>query len=165
GAIAEPARSRYDQLRSRRNCYVANKFVYTEDGLKMLFNDPDGSEEQAAAGSPGAGVPTGTRRGGRRHEVETVTLRSFLQAAEAPATIDYMCISAEDDTLDVLNHFDFSERAVTMVSIASGDAQQREELGALMARNGYEHRFKTFSISEDWYIKGDRAEASRPASA
>ncbi|MCJ2134751.1 methyltransferase, partial [Methylobacterium sp. J-026] len=47
GAIAEPARSRYDQLRSRRNCYVANKFVYTEDGLKMLFNDPDGSEEQA----------------------------------------------------------------------------------------------------------------------
>ena len=165
GAIAEPARSRYDKLRSGRSCYATNKFVYTDDGLKMLFNDPDNSEEPSAAGSPGADVPTATRRGARRYEVETVTLRSFLQAADAPATIDYMSINAEADTLDVLSRFDWAERAVTMVSVASDDAQQRDEIGALMARHGYERRFKTFAVSEDWYIKGDRAEASRQAAA
>ncbi len=76
-----------------------------------------------------------------------------------------MSINAEEDTLEVLSGFDLAERSITMVSVASDDAKQREELAALMARNGYERKFKTFSVSEDWYIKGDRAEASRQASA
>ncbi|SDO42067.1 Methyltransferase FkbM domain-containing protein [Methylobacterium phyllostachyos] len=160
GAIAEPARSRLDKLRASRSCYISNKFIYTDDGLKILFNDAGTIED-----SSGGRATQGTRRGGKRYEVESVTLRSFLQAAEAPRTIDYMCINVEDDTVDLLERFDFSERDVTLFSIAAADAQQSEALGAVLNRNGYERRFKAFSTSEDWYIKRDAAQASRSAAA
>lgn len=160
GAIAEPARSRHDTLRASRSCYITNKFIYTDDGLKILFNDSETVED-----SSGGGAPKGARRGGKRYEVETVTLRSFLQAAEAPRTIDYMSITAEDDTIDLLERFDVSERDVTLFSIAAVDTQQGEALGELLTKNGYERRFKAFSMSEDWYVKRDQAQVSRSAAA
>lgn len=164
GAIAEPARSRNEQLRASRDCYVTDKFIYQDDGLKILFSDPGASESAAKDASGGAEQPS-ARRSGRRYEVETLSLRSFLQAAGAPQTIDYMSIRAEDDTFDVLTRFDFSERDVKLLSVAYGDEQQRADIRDLLARNGYEPKFKTFSASEDWFVKGERAAAAQSAAA
>ncbi|MCJ2089022.1 FkbM family methyltransferase [Methylobacterium sp. E-005] len=159
GAIAEPARSRHEALRGSRTCYVTNKFIYTDDGLKILFNDTASSED------PAAGAAVGVRRGGKRYEVETITLRSFLQAAQAPRTIDYMSINAEDDTLDILERFDFSQHDVTLLSVANADPQQSATLAELMARTGYERRFEPFSLSDVWYAKRERAVVARPEAA
>ncbi|MCJ2064554.1 hypothetical protein MKK63_17785 [Methylobacterium sp. J-088] len=161
GAIAEPARSRHEKLRADRTCYVTNKFVYTDDGLKILFNDPDSAEDASAGTAPG----TGTRRSGRRYEVETVTLRSLLQAANAPRTIDFLSINAKEDTLDLLEGFDFAEHDVTLLSVAHTDPQQNEALAELMTRNGYERRFASFSMSDAWYTKRDQAAVAQPAAA
>lgn len=159
GAIAEPARGRHERLRADRACYVTNKFVYTDDGLKILFNDTESSEDPSAAAAAGA------RRGGKRYEVETITLRSLLKAAEAPRTIDFMGINAEEDTIDLLERFDFSEHEVTLLSVAQTDPQQGEALAELMARMGYERRFASFSMSDAWYAKRQQAEVAQPAAA
>ena len=162
GAIAEPARSRNEQLRASRDCYVADRFIYRDDGLKILFSDAGASEARDASGN--ADQPS-ARRSGRRYEVETLSLRSFLQAAGAPRTIDYMSITADDDTLDVLTRFDLSEHDVKLLSVAYSDGQQRTDIQDLLARSGYERKFKTFSASEDWFVKGERAAAAQPAAA
>jgi hypothetical protein len=159
GAIAEPARSRYEKLRADRACYVTNKFVYTDDGLKILFNDPENAEDASA------GASAAPRRGGKRYEVETITLRSLLQAADAPRTIDFLSINAEEDTLDLLERFDGSEYEVALLSVANTDPQQGEALAELMARKGYERRFAAFSMSDAWYAKRKTAEAAQPAAA
>lgn len=158
GAIAEPARGRHEKLRAERACYVTNKFVYTDDGLKILFNDTESSEEPSASAA-------GTRRGGKRYEVETITLRSLLQTAQAPRVIDYLSINAEEDTLDLLRQFDFSEHDVTLLSVANSDPQQSEALAELMAQMGYERRFASFSMSDAWYTKRDQAALAQPAAA
>lgn len=157
GAIAEPARSRHEKLRADRTCYVTNKFVYTDDGLKILFNDPEHAEEASAG--------LGARRSGKRYEVETITLRSLLQAADAPRTIDFLSVNAEEDTIDLLESFDFAEHDVTLLSVAHADPQQREALAELMARKGYERRFASFSMSDAWYAKRDQAAVAQPAAA
>ncbi|MCJ2022595.1 methyltransferase [Methylobacterium sp. E-065] len=161
GAIAEPARSRHEKLRADRTCYVTNKFIYTDDGLKILFNDPDSAEDASAGTAPAAG----TRRGGKRYEVDTITLRSLLQAADAPRTIDFLSINAEEDTLDLLKSFDFAEHDVTLLCVANTDPQQNEALAELMARKGYERRFASFSMSDAWYTKRDQAAVAQPAAA
>ncbi|MCJ2067882.1 FkbM family methyltransferase [Methylobacterium sp. J-030] len=157
GAIAEPARGRHETLRASRTCYVTNKFVYAEDGLKLLFNDTESSEDPSAA--------AGTRRSGKRYEVETITLRSLLQAAQAPRTIDFLSINAEEDTRDLLERFDISAHDVTLISIANVDPPQGEALAELMTRTGYERRFAPFSMSDAWYAKRDQAAVAQPAAA
>lgn len=159
GAIAEPARSRAEGLSARRSCYVSNKFVYTDDGLKMLFNDPENAEDSPAGATPGM------RRSGKRYEVETITPRSLLQAAGAPRSVDYLSINAEEDPLDLLDRFDFAEHDVRLIRIANADPQQRAGLDALMSGNGYARRFEIFSMSDAWYIKPEPEAAVQPAAA
>ena len=161
GAIAEPARSRHESLRADRGCYITDKFIYKSDGLKMLFNDVDTSPDSAAD----VGAPANVRRSGKRYEVETLSLSSFLQEAGAPHTIDYMSINVEDDTLDILTDFDFSAYDIKLLSIAGADAGQRDAIQALLARKGYEATFKTFSTAEDWYVKGGAVAVSPSVAA
>lgn len=160
GAIAEPARSRQETLRAHRDCYITDKFIYKDDGLKILFSDADRSQDAATGVSAGADPAGRVRRAGKRYEVETLSLRGFLQAADAPRVIDYLSIGIEDDTLDVLQHFEFSEYDVKLLSIAAGDPDQGREVREFMTQKGYVSRFKTFSASEDWYVTVDSASAS-----
>ena len=157
GAIAEPARSWNQTLRARKSCYMTDRFIYKDDGLKILYRDVNGSEESPAPASAGGTAPAVARRSGRRYEVETLSLRSFLRAAEAPKAIDYMKINVEDDAIDVLKHFDFSEYGIRLLSVAGGDQARRDEVREILLARGYATTFKTFSVSEDWYVEGGGA--------
>jgi hypothetical protein len=165
GAIAEPAPSRNDRLRATRNCYITNRFIYQTDGLKILLNEVERSDDGGASGAPGGRGQTATPRTGKRYEAETLSLRSFLRAAEAPATIDYLNVKVEDDTLNVLRDFDFSDHAIKLLSFAYSDPRQGEAVADVVARNGYRARFKEFSLSDDWYVKEEHAAAAQPAAA
>lgn len=153
GAVAEPARIWHGKLYANRDCYITDKCVYKDDGLKITFHETDITELSTLEELSGSDFQASSRTGGARYEVETISLRNFLIAAKAPKTIDYMSIDIEGGEFDVLNSFDLSEYDIKLVSVEHNYSDRRSDIYSVMSRNGYRRKFMPFSMFDDWYVK------------
>lgn len=153
GALAEPARVWHDKLRANRHCFITDRCVYKEDGRKVAFNEVSAPELSTLDALSSLDYHAQARQNGTRYEVETISLKSFLVAANAPKTIDYMSIDTEGSEADILESFNFSEYDISLVSVEHNYTSQRNKIYEIMTKNGYRRKFEAFSAFDDWYIK------------
>jgi hypothetical protein len=81
-------------------------------------------------------------------------LDEFLQAAGAPAQIDYLSLDAGEAAFAVLARFDFASRDISLLTVAHKSVDEGKAIDKLLSRAGYSRRFARFSGSDGWYAKG-----------
>lgn len=159
GALAEPNPIYHQPLAAARDCHVSHKCVLGQSGRTMRFNCtklPQLSRLDAIAPDDGH-ERLGRRKIERVIEVETISLDDLLDEAGAPDHIDYISVDTEGSELDILEHFDFGRRSVTLFSVEHNRTPQRDRIHGLLTAQGYVRRFVEFTRFDDWYIRPDLA--------
>jgi FkbM family methyltransferase len=153
GILAEPNATVHDQLRAHRpNCAIDPRAVYREDGQTLSLVVSDIKELSSLTEFAEQDRHAELRRGGQEITVETVTLDRLLDEHQAPDRINYLSIDTEGGEREILEGFDFTKRAVDLISVEHNDTPERDAIHQLLTERGYERRFVEFSKFDDWYV-------------
>jgi FkbM family methyltransferase len=154
GLLAEPNQDLANSLHANRTAKVDMRCVWSASGeiLDLLVTaDP---ELATIDGRASEDAHSAIRRKSRRRiPVETVTLGHLLDLHQAPHVIDYLSVDTEGTELELLRGFDWSQRAIRLVSVEHNHRADEASLDRLMFSNGYERRFANFSDFDAWYRK------------
>lgn len=154
GILAEPARHWYPHIRKLRNCFIDDRAVFSQSGLKVRFVQPTIALHSTIETYADGDYAAATRAIGERYEVETVSLNDLLTEWRAPRRIDYISIDTEGSELDILKAFDFKAWDVRLMTIEHARAEaKRAAIYDLMIANGYRRKFENLSGDDDWYIR------------
>jgi FkbM family methyltransferase len=152
GILAEPCPVFHSSLPINRRGFLSTCCVAQESGSKVIFNqtgDPHFSTiDTYTFADEHAQLP----QGGKRIEVETITLRDLLRQGKAPTNIDYLSLDTEGSELEILSAFDFSEYQITLITVEHNHTPRQQEIDRLLARNGFERKFADLSDFDGWYV-------------
>jgi FkbM family methyltransferase len=155
GILAEPNPIWHERLRENRTAAISDACVAARDGETVRFLATD----QPELGTMAAFAPEDSHAGARQKaetiEVTTVTLNTLLARHGAPKRIDFMSIDTEGSEYDILSAFDFSAYDVRLLAIEHNFTEAEGKLDALLARHGFERRFRKLSLFDGWYAKRD----------
>lgn len=153
GILAEPARIWYPALRRNRACFIDDRCVWTVTGETLMFNQPAiAAHSTIDRYSEGDGL-AGTRAGGQRYEVTTVSLNDLLAHWNAPRRIDYLSIDTEGSELDILRSLDFGAWEIRLMSVEHNHTPRRQQTHDFLASKGYRRKFEKLSNVDDWYVR------------
>ena len=155
GALAEPARSWHEALRTNRNCYITGKCVYRTDGERITFRETDIRELSTLEELKDMDFHAPARDSGAQYEVETITLVNLLREARAPKQIDYLSIDVEGAEIDILRTFNFDDFEIKLITIEHNFGPQRDEILSVLEGFGYRRKFAQLSMFDDWYLRPD----------
>ena len=154
GILAEPSSVWHERLRGNRNCHIDTRCVYSKSNEKVSFRNtyeyPDlsGIEKNLQSDHNKE-----LRQKFSTDEVSTVSLIDLLKNYDAPDSIDYLSIDTEGSELEILSAFDFSAYKIALLTVEHNFINdQRNELKALLERNGFIRVFENISRWDDWYI-------------
>ena len=159
GILAEPNPAYHDRLAQERGCHISHDCVHSESGRTLPFlcavlphlsrlSDivPEDSHEAR-----------GRRQVQQMIDVPTISLNDLLDSFGAPDHIDYISVDTEGSEFEILKHFDFSRRTVTLFTVEHNGTPLRRDIFELLTGHGYERRFPEYTRFDDWYIRPDLA--------
>jgi len=166
GILAEPNPIFHSALLANRNCAIDFRCVSERSGEKINFRctpNPEYSTISELSMRDAHGL-THRSDGFKDVSVSTVSLNDLLSDHNAPSVIDFMSLDTEGSELSILQGLDFDRYSFCVVTVEHNYTKSREEIAALLERNGYQRKFKDFSRFDDWYfnvaIWRDRVAAS-----
>jgi FkbM family methyltransferase len=155
GILAEPNPVWHERLRANRKAAISDACVAARDGETVSFLATD----QPELGTMAAFAPSDTHAGARLKaeniSVTTKSLNTLLAEHNAPRRIDFMSIDTEGSEYDILSAFDFSAYDVRLLAIEHNMTAAEQKLDTLLARHGFERRFREMSWFDGWYAKRD----------
>ena len=95
----------------------------------------------------------GLREGGRRYDVETISVNDLLRDGNAPRRIHYMSIDTEGSELDILKALDFDRYDIRILTVEHNYTDARGLILDHLTKNGYVRRYESLSLWDDWYFK------------
>ena len=95
------------------------------------------------------------RQHGTTYSVKTISLVDLLRKHSAPPIIDYLSIDTEGSEYDILSSFDFSSYRFRVITCEHNFMPAREQILALLTRNGYSRTLTKFSQYDDWYFDAE----------
>ncbi len=153
GILAEPARGWQSALRQNRHAAIETQCVWARSGDTLEFNEPYAGELSTIDEYSRRDQYAQQRTAGKHYSVETISLNDLLRRHEAPRRIDYMSIDTEGSEFNILNNFDFTAYEIALVTVEHAYvAQDRENIAALMQRNGFARILEPYSLFDDWYV-------------
>jgi FkbM family methyltransferase len=153
GILAEPARGWQSALRQNRHAAIETQCVWARSGDTLEFNEPYAGELSTIDEYSQRDQYAQQRTAGTHYSVRTISLDDLLRRHEAPRRIDYMSIDTEGSEFNILNNFDFTAYEIALVTVEHAYvAQDRENIAALMQRNGFERILEPYSLFDDWYV-------------
>jgi FkbM family methyltransferase len=156
GIVAEPARLWHADLRQNRNCIVETKCVWRESGDQILFNEVVDSIHNGELSTideySSRDKHAQDRKGGRKYQVETISLVDMLDKHSAPHIIDYLSVDTEGSELEILQAMDFSKYKVKFITCEHNYTADRERIHELLTVNGFIRVFQDYSLFDDWYL-------------
>lgn len=155
GILAEPNPVWHAKLRENRKAAISDACVAARDGETVTFLATDQPELGTMVAFAPADTHSDARRAAKRIDVTTLSLTSLLSTHNAPKRIDFMSIDTEGSEYDILSAFDFSAYDVRLFAIEHNGTEAEGKLDALMAKHGYERRFRALSWFDGWYAKRD----------
>ena len=153
GILAEPGKVWKNRLKENRNCCIDNRCVWSTSGQILVFNETNIAELSTINHFSDSDFLTDQRRNSKTYEVETLTLNDLLELYNAPAIIDYLSIDTEGSEYEILKGFDFSKYQIEIITVEHNYTPIREEIYALLTKNGYQRVFDSISLFDDWYRK------------
>jgi FkbM family methyltransferase len=149
GILAEPGRGWHQALRKNRSATIDTRCVWKETGATVSFTQtPSGLTSGISSF-----VKPSRRMRGNSYQVETVSLNDLLQQHAAPPVIDYISIDTEGSEFDILGMVDFDRWSFRVLTIEHAFLPQREDIHALMTKQGYRRVLAHISVFDDWYVR------------
>jgi len=154
GILAEPGKVWNMQLvENRPNATIETQCLWKDSNSKLIFNETDVPELSTIDIFSDKDLHKIARLKGKNYEVETISLNDLLIKHQAPKYIDYLSIDTEGSEYEILNAFNFSEFSIGIITVEHNYSPQREEIFALLSRNGYTRKYENVSHFDDWYTK------------
>jgi FkbM family methyltransferase len=153
GIIVEPCDEFYDLLIKNRCSKCIHAALSDMDGVANFITAKDkffsGLEENISDWHK----DTVFQEGYRKHEVETISIRTLLKNNNCPAIIDYIHLDMEGSELKVIKNFPFDQYLVKLFIVEIGDERNRLHL----LNNGFlelKNQFNIESLWECYFING-----------
>jgi FkbM family methyltransferase len=154
GILAEPNPVWHAELQKNRSVAIDHRCVASSTGKVVTFLATNSSDPELSSIAEFSGGDhfAGIRADGNKINVETVSLNDLLLQHNAPFHIDYLSIDTEGNEFDILCHFDFSSRDISLLSIELNRTTE-PRIEALLTENGYVRVFREFSQWDGWFVK------------
>jgi len=153
GILAEPARGWQSALRQNRHAAIETRCVWARSGDTVEFNEPYAGELSTVDEYSGRDRYAGQRSAGKHYSVEAISLNDLLKRHDAPHRIDYLSIDTEGSEFNILSNFDFTAHEIALVTVEHGYVERdRENIAALMQKNGFDRILEPYSLFDDWYV-------------
>lgn len=153
GILAEPARCWKDDLKKNRNCTIDYRCVWSETGKSIEFNETADANLSTTTEYLVRDLHASSRVGGKKYNVDTVSLNDLARSHNAPVEIDYLSLDTEGSELRILKNFDFQKHNIKLITVEHNFASpDREDIFALLISKGYVRIFQYFSAWDDWYV-------------
>src|SRR5580765_7141549 len=139
GVCAEPNPELFQKLKINRRCQVSDACIAGETGqdVEFVLADIYGAITQYSGCDNHAEKRRACMKAGRVIRLKTISLNDFLEAQQLPREIDYISVDTEGSELEILKSFPFHKWLVKLWTVEHNYLPQREEIRALMLRNGY----------------------------
>ena len=155
GILAEPARAWHGDLARNRKCAIDYRCVTAASGEKVVFNEVEWAEFSTIDAYSASDRHAAGRAGGKRYEVETVSLNDLLEQHRAPREFDYLSVDTEGSELLILASLDFARFRPAVVTVEHNFVEpRRAQMHDLLASRGYRRKFEELSMFDDWYVHG-----------
>jgi len=154
GILAEPARVWHSELReNRKNSIVETNCVWKNSNETLLFNEADAPELSTLDSFSNSDMHIDFRKNGNKYEVSTISLNDLLEKYKAPRDIDYLSIDTEGSEFEILNSFNFDNYNIKIITCEHNFGDNRDKIRSLLVSKGYERKFESISLFDDWYVK------------
>jgi len=155
GILAEPARIWHKRLRENRSSLIETDCVWRNSGSTLSFNEVQTAEHSTIESFNSSDMHRQLRQHGTTYSVKTISLVDLLRKHSAPPIIDYLSIDTEGSEYDILSSFDFSSYRFRVITCEHNFMPAREQILALLTRNGYSRTLTKFSQYDDWYFDAE----------
>lgn len=152
GILAEPGRVWHENLFRNRSAKIDTDCVYSSTGCVVEFNMANQAELSTIVSFGADDHHAETRKEGVIYSVRTISLNDLLKKHGAPKEIDYLSIDTEGSELSILEAFPFDQWRINIITIEHNYLRSRDEIKALLERNGYRRHFEGISRWDDWYV-------------
>jgi len=152
GILAEPAKRWHGDLAQNRSVNIEKDCVWKMTGEKLRFNEVPDGEFSTLDKFSNSDRHKKSRKGGKKYEVNTISLNDLLTKYDAPKLIDYLSIDTEGSELDILKSFNFDNYKFKVITCEHNYTSAREGIYKLLTDNGYKRKFVEQSLWDDWYV-------------
>ncbi len=154
GILAEPARVWQDKIKSNRpNSIIESNCVWKNSKEVLMFNETNLAELSTIDSFSDLDSHIDYRKRGNKYEVLTISLSDLLAKHSAPFNIDYLSIDTEGSEFEILNSFDFNRYNIKVITCEHNYGENRDKIHSLLVSKGYERKFESISLFDDWYVK------------
>lgn len=153
GILAEPARCWHQALRANRRAQIETSCVWKDSGAVLRFNEVENADLSTIDFFSGTSFYSEARKKGKVYDVKTISLNELLAKYAAPKQIDYLSIDTEGSEFEILRNFDFGEHQFRVITCEHNFTPMRQQIFALLSRNGYLRKFEELSRFDDWYVR------------
>ncbi len=155
GILAEPARCWHQALHANRRAHIETSCVWKDSDAVLTFNEAENADLSTIDFFSGTSFYSEARRMGKLYDVESISLNDLLAKYAAPKQIDYLSIDTEGSEFEILKSFDFSHHQFRVITCEHNFTPTRQEIFALLTRNGYIRQFEELSRFDDWYVRAN----------
>lgn len=152
GILAEPAKVWHKNLKDNRSCTIDFRCVSGFSDEDRTFVEVDGAEYSTLAEYVDSDNHGPDRVNAKSYSVRTVSLMDLLECHSAPEFIEYLSIDTEGSELEIITHFNFSKYKFGLITIEHNFSTNRDQICAILMKNGYQRILENVSQFDDWYI-------------
>ena len=119
----------------------------------MIFNETSTPELSTLDSFSNADIHADFRKNGQKYQVSTISLNDLLEKYKSPRNIDYLSIDTEGSEFEILNSFNFDNYDIKIITCEHNFGENRDKIYTLLTSKGYERKFESVSLFDDWYVK------------
>ena len=153
GVLAEPSRQWHKKLTRNRSASVDFRCVFSSTGEGQMFHETEVGALSTLEKFSNEDIHHLTREGGgKKYEVETVSLEDLLSQHNAPSVVDYLSMDTEGSEWEILREFDFSNRIFKVITVEHNYGANRDAIHQRLSNNGYRRWRADLTRFDDWYL-------------
>ncbi len=153
GILAEPASCWHGDLIKNRKVNIELGCVWKDSCSTLSFDEVDIAELSTVHSYSGSDFHSEARKRCKTYEVKTISLIDLLLKHGAPNVIHYLSIDTEGTEFEILKNFDFQRYIFKVITCEHNFTPMRDEIYALLSRQGYVRKFDEISRFDDWSRK------------
>ena len=154
GILAEPAKIWHQELsKNRKKSAIDVSCVWKSSGEVLIFNETSAPELSTLDSFSNADIHVDFRKNGQKYQVSTISLNDLLEKYKSPRNIDYLSIDTEGSEFEILNSFNFDNYDIKIITCEHNFGENRDKIYTLLTSKGYERKFESVSLFDDWYVK------------
>ena len=154
GILAEPAKIWHQELsKNRKKSAIDVSCVWKSSGEVLIFNETSAPELSTLDSFSDADIHVDFRKNGQKYQVSTISLNDLLEKYKSPRNIDYLSIDTEGSEFEILNSFNFDNYDIKIITCEHNFGENRDKIYTLLTSKGYERKFESVSLFDDWYVK------------